>query len=320
MVVVALLVFLGLYTWNIRSGYLDVAVEHSGMEVVGLFLSPMHAVKSEVKGFWNNYIDLRNARVENEFLQKEVARLSFELIQYKEIAIENAQLQKTLAYTSPAPWPMSAARVMAWRMGPFSALETFLVDRGSSTGVTRDDPVMTHTGVVGRVIRVAPSVSTVMMLTDLNSRIAVRGEKTRSTGILAGSGPGEPLRVLYVPVTTVMEEGETLLTSGLDGMFPPGLPVAVITSIQRADRSQFQAITAASLVDLQKLEHVMLLQAPEPKIDELAAQELTPPPAPVVSPEEEANASGSQGNATSSQTNATAKPQPATGKPNRTRR
>ena len=277
MVVAAILLFLGLYTWNIRSGYLDAAIDNTGMEIVGLFLVPIDWLKTETSTLWERYVDLVGTREENEHLKKEVARLSFELTIQKERAAENEYLQQSILLTPPAPWPMSSARVLAWRMGPFSALETILIDRGASAGAKRDDPVITHRGVVGRVIRVAPSVSTVLMLTDLNSRIAVRGERHRSSGILAGNGPGEPLRVLYVPVTTVMEEGETLITSGLDGFFPPGLPVGHITSIQRSDRSQFQAVTAEPFVDFQKLESVAMLDAPEPSIDRLAAENITPP-------------------------------------------
>lgn len=144
-------------------------------------------------------------------------------------------------------------------MGPASALATITVDKGSAQGVADDMPVSALDGVVGRIWRTGVGTSTVLLLTDTNSRIAIIGDTHRSPGMLSGQGYGQSLKLRYINQNAKIDPGELLLTSGLSGIFPKGLPVARVTKVQRSDISLFLTVLAEPLVDVAKLEEVLLL-------------------------------------------------------------
>ena len=97
-------------------------------------------------------------------------------------------------------------------------------------------------------------------MTDLNSKIAVMGQTHRTPCIISGMGTGQPLQVLYVPLNAPIERGELLVTSGLDDIFPKGVPVARVTAVERSDISLFLDVEAEVLIDLTVLEEVLLLK------------------------------------------------------------
>ncbi len=271
---VALLLYLSLYTWNLRTGYLDAFSENTGLEFVGLVLKPGKWAKNQIIDFWDHYIYLVGVRQENDGLKQQVSRLTTELNRFREEAKEAIRLRDLLSLAPPEHWSATGARVIAHRLGPHAALETLLVDKGYRSGAEQNDPVVTHQGVVGRILRDSPHLSTVLLLTDPNSRIPVRGRTHRTTGILAGGGQNEPLEVLYIPLNTPLEQGEILITSGLADIFPQGLPVARIISIERSDISLFQTVRAEPLLDLKSLEEVLFLKRSQDVVSNPA------PPAP----------------------------------------
>ena len=154
-------------------------------------------------------------------------------------------------------------------MGPAGALDTLAVDKGLTAGVVDDMPVVALSGVVGRILRTGAANSTVLLLTDPNSRIAVVGATNRSPGMLSGQGYGKQLSLRYINLNAAIEPDELLLSSGLSGIYPKGLPVARVTKIQRSDISLFLTVLAEPLVDMAGLEEVLLLKRePGPPAEE----------------------------------------------------
>jgi rod shape-determining protein MreC len=140
------------------------------------------------------------------------------------------------------------------------------------------------------VLRAGPSSATVLLLTDLNSGIAVLGQSTRRPGILMGQGPERNLRVQYVPENAPLQEGEVLVTSGAAGLFPKGLPVARVVKVAKSKNSLFQDVDAVPLADLKDLEDVLILrgraQPVRPDLSDLTGVEDEPAgPAPAAKPE-----------------------------------
>jgi rod shape-determining protein MreC len=260
-----LFLYLTLYTWNLRTGYLDSFSTYIGLDVASWVLSPGKWAAEESVGFWRRYVSLIGLKEENEQLAAEVQRLSLENLALKDRALATNRLERLLAFTPPQEWAREGARVVAHRMGPAGALETLLVDKGSAHGVSVDTPVMGIAGVVGRILRVGLAASTVLLLNDPNSKVAVIGEKNRSSGILAGQGPGRPLAVKYVNRSAPIEPGELLATSGLGGIFPKGLPLARVSLVERSEVSLFLTVEAEPLVDPAELEEVLLLRRIEPE-------------------------------------------------------
>jgi rod shape-determining protein MreC len=252
--------YLSLYTWNLRTGHLDMLATYSGLEFVGWTLVPGKWSADKVSWFWENYVHLTTVSKENRDLHAKLDRLAGALAVSREEAAEVRRLRDLLSFEPRESWQAVGGRVVAYRLGPHAALQTMVVDKGALSGLKVNTPAVTHEGVVGRVLRISPSFATVLLMTDLNSRLAVMGQLHRTPCIISGRGTGEPMQVLYVPLNSPIERGELLITSGLDDIFPKGLPVARVTAVERSEISLFLDVWAESLFDLTVLEEVLLLK------------------------------------------------------------
>jgi rod shape-determining protein MreC len=259
-VVAGLFLYLSIYTWNLRTGHLDALSSYTGLDISGFILRPGLWVSDKVVGFWDRYIYLVALKQQNDALREEASELRRRNMLMAAQARSAGRLEKLLGFKPPQGWATDGARVIAHRMGPAGVLDTLVVDRGSASGVMPDMPVVTPSGVVGRVLETGATASSVLMLTDANSRIAVIGDQNRSPGMLSGQGYGRPLQMRFVNLNAVIDPDELLLSSGLSGLYPKGLPVARVTKVQRSDISLFLTVEAAPLVDVGGLEEVMLLR------------------------------------------------------------
>ncbi|MEF2229453.1 MAG: rod shape-determining protein MreC [Pseudodesulfovibrio sp.] len=258
-VVAGLFLYLSVYTWNLRTGYLDALSSYTGLDVSGFILRPGLWVSDQVAEFWARYVYLVALKQQNDDLSAEAAELRRANMLLRDRARSAERLGALLGFRSPDAWRFSGARVVAHRMGPAGVLATLTVDRGSATGVAPDMPVVTPDGVVGRVLETGATASSVLLITDSNSRIAVIGDQNRSPGMLSGQGHGQPLTVRFVNLNALIDTGELLLSSGLSGLYPKGLPVARVTKVQRSDISLFLTVEAEPLVDVAGVEEILLL-------------------------------------------------------------
>lgn len=250
---------LSIYTWNWRTGVLDRTSGIIGLELVAWISHPLLWTREQVHSTWEAYIDLRNVHEKNEELQATITDLHVELARLHEQASEVQRLRALYNFHPPGAWILEGGRVVAMRFGPQALVESLLVDKGTRLGIVPETPVITPQGVVGRVLRSSPSLANVLLITDPNSRVAILGRDHRTQGILVGQGPHQELQMQYVPLNDQLMVGEVLVTSGMDGIFPKGLPVARVKDIERPSTSLFQIVKAAPLVDLRNLEEVLLV-------------------------------------------------------------
>jgi len=260
LVVLALLGFLGLYTWNQRTGQGDAAGAHTGLEASGAVLRTFYAIRDSVAGVWDQYLALVDVRARNDELEREVASLRRELIKAREEQAELIRLREFLHLEPLREWSAVGARVLARRMGPNAVLETFMLSRGYLNGAAPGTPLVSGDGLVGRVFKAGPTTSLALLLTDPGSRVAVITSQGRVQGIVAGGGSGKPLELRFVRQNSPVTEGELLLTSGLDSVYPKGLPVARVISVSSGSSSM--DIRAVPVVDVESLEEVLLLERP----------------------------------------------------------
>ncbi len=282
---VLLILFLGMYSWNQRTHALDDLAASVGLEVGGAVLRPLRAVQDVFSGFWDRYFDLVDVRGENLRLKARVDELESRLLASGEDLAELRRLRELVQLPVDVSWRPLGARVLAGRLGPNAVLDSITISRGYATGGRPGTPLVTHLGLVGRVLKASPHASTALLITDPGSRVAVFGQESRAPGILMGKGKGRELEVNFVQRDASVKNGEILVTSGLDGKYPKGLPVARVVSVAPSDYTQFMAVAAVPLVDLQHLEEVLLLEpsgiAPPPEEPE------GPPPIFVGPPEPE---------------------------------
>lgn len=229
------------------------------MEAVGWVLLPGDLVQRQVTQTWDRYIYLLEVEAENRALRAENKALAARLTTVKEKAADIKNLMEMMQFAPPPQWKRVGARVIGRRFAPDASLSSLLIDQGSLGGVQRDMPVVAPFGVVGRTFRYSLNFSSVLLLTDPAINIAVISEKTRTTGILTGQGIGKALVVNRVPLNAPLEKGEMLLTSGLAGIFPKGLPVAKIDSVHKTDVSLFKEVQACPVLKLDRLENVFVL-------------------------------------------------------------
>lgn len=255
-----IILYLSLYTWNWNTGHLDQLASNTGLEFVGWALSPGKWLHHQAQEFWSRYIYLQGVQQENQRLQQELSELRLRLAKLQSKATEAKRLRSLLQLSPPEGWDFEAARIIGYRMGPNSLLQTFMINKGSSQGISQDMPVVTPKGVVGRVHKTSFNFSTVLLLTDPNSHIPVRTQETRNNAILQGQGINAPLQAKYIGRNAPLFSQEHLVTSGLGGIFPKGLPVAQVDQVSHSELSLFQQVLAKPLVELENLEEVLLLR------------------------------------------------------------
>jgi len=259
---ILLFLYLGLFTWNQRTGVLDALSVHLGLEATGAVLKPGLWLYDQARGFYTHYIDLVDVRAENDALKADVQRMRGELGVLAENQAELRRLRALLSLPDADVWKPVGARVIAGRIGPNAVLESVTISRGYLSGGAPGTPVITNLGVAGRVLRASANTATVLLLTDPGSRIAVLSQATRTPGVLAGRSTRLPMEMRFVTRNYTVHPGEVLITSGLDGAYPKGIPVARVLSVAPSDFSQFQNILAEPLVDIERLEEVLLLERP----------------------------------------------------------
>jgi rod shape-determining protein MreC len=190
-------------------------------------------------------------RQENAHLREQNRRLLEWQNVARRLALENASLRQLLNLDEGvAPPTAVSARVVADAGGPF--VHTVLVNAGADQGVVKGMAAVNERGLVGRVIDVGRQSARVLLLTDLNSRVPVMVEPSRDQAILAGDNSREP-RLTFLPLSPRMAIGQRVVTSGRDGVLPPGLAVGIVSAI--GDHK----VAVAPAVDWDRLEYVRLL-------------------------------------------------------------
>lgn len=209
-----------------------------------------------VTGIWRDYVDLRGLQEENTRLQGETATLKRRIDQLEEQALETQRLQALLAMRQASRAEFLTARVVG--KDATNWFKTILLDRGSLEGVRRNQPVVAPDGLVGRVVEVTPTSAKVQLLTDPVNAVGGLIQRTRVTGIVSGN-LGAGARVRYLPLMADVVGGDQVVTSGMGGVFPKGIPIGRITAVERRSGALFQEATLQPAVDLSRLEEVLIL-------------------------------------------------------------
>lgn len=256
------LLYLGLFTWNIKTHHLDWISKQWGLNIVGMILLPGKKIQQEVKEFWYNYIDLRRVREENKILEKKIKKLELENISLKIKVREWERIRKLLKFTQKKRWKFLGARLLLYKQVDSEFLNCILIDVGTKQGIEKDLPVIVPEGLVGRVLNTSLHFSTVLLISDTNSKIPVISAVHRVKGIVQGLGNEEKIEVKYVPITTHLAVGEEFVTSGLGGIFPKGIPVGVVDSIKNEPTSLFKKVLLKPCANLSQIEEVLIIQVP----------------------------------------------------------
>ena len=208
-------------THNMRTAIADTVVP-----VIRVLSKPVDAFSAV--GDWVH--EMMVLREENRTLKMENTRLQQWQAVATELQSENGKLRNLLKFAPANKSAYTSARIATDSGSPYS--RSALITSGSDQGVEDDLAVINDNGLVGRVVEVGKKTSRILLLTDMNSRIPVISETSRERSI-AGGGNGDDLSLIYLPEDSKLKVGEKIITSGDGGMLPPGLPVGVVTKIEK---------------------------------------------------------------------------------------
>ena len=274
-----------------RTGYLFIAVvvghiilisaqvnTNRGIPVLeavtfGVFAEVQRAASSAIAAMrmsWTDYVALQEVRTENEELHQEVGRLRIRLQQERALAQRSRTLEELLELRTQAlELETVAANVIAGGASP--DFRTITLDKGTAEGLRPDMAVIAPAGVVGRIITPSARAAKVQLLIDRNAAAGALIERSRAQGVAEGTGAD--LRLNYVSGTADVQVGDTVVTSGIDGIYPKGFIIGQIQSVQRG-ASGFDTIVLQPAVDFSSIEAVLVVTTPPVAVDE----EATPAP------------------------------------------
>ena len=180
--------------------------------------------------------------------------------QVEQLALENSRLRQLLQLRERITTPSQAAQVLYDSADSYS--RKVVIDKGLLQGVSAGSPVLDERGVLGQVTRVYPSVSEVTLVTDREQSIPVLNVRTGARAVAFGD-PGNhanALELRFMASNADVQVGDVLTTSGIDGVYPPGLPVARVAKIERQVETAFAHIFCTPLAGVDGALHVMVLQ------------------------------------------------------------
>lgn len=227
---------------------------------------------SGIRGIWQNYIDLRHARQQNEDLHQQIAQMQLEEAAFAEDAIQGHRLQALMGFQQHYIAKTVAAQVIGTSGTDLSRMLT--LDKGSLDGLKPDMAVITPNGIVGKLRDVFPHTAQLLLLNDQSSGAGVILQSTRIRAIIRGTPTGR-LQIGNLTADSRIKPGETVLTSGGDLVYPRGLNVGTIESVAAdPDHQPYTSIIVKPAANLSQLEEVLVIVDTQTAISPKAQQNL----------------------------------------------
>ena len=221
---------------------------------------------------------LSSSQSAEELARQKLGQQSQRANQVEQLLLENARLRQLLTLRERVTTPAQAAQVLYDAADPYT--RKIIIDKGMTDGVATGSPVIDESGVLGQVTRVYPSVSEITLVTNRDQAIPVQNSRTGARGIAFGDGGGHAgaLELRFMAANADVQAGDILTTSGVDAVYPPGLPVAKVDRVERRVDSAFARVYCTPFALVTGTAHVMVLR---PVADQVPARPAAdPPPAP----------------------------------------
>lgn len=221
-----------------------------------LVMQPVAAVR----GVGDYFQSLQSAQRTAQELRVRLGVQAEKSSQVDQLLLENRRLRELMALRERVTTPSQLAQVLYDAADPFS--RKIVVDKGQNDGVGPGSPVIDEGGVLGQVTRVYAAVSEVTLVTDRDQAIPVLNTRTGARGVAFGDAASSAgtLELRFMAANADVQAGDMLATSGVDGVYPPGLPVARVDKVERRNDSAFARITLKPLAMVTGTAHVMVLQ------------------------------------------------------------
>lgn len=266
---VLLILSLHLISAGVHPGDLAARPQSAILEIISPVDAAFTHLSDGASSVFSDYVDLLHVRDENKRLRDELARVNSDHARLEELEAENQHLGELLELRDALGTDAVAANVIGSDATGLS--HTLIISSGSLDGLRVGMAVLANEGVVGKIIAISPHAARVLMIDDHNSALDGFDQRSRARGIVAGV-VDYGLRLKYADRSQDIEVGDTVVTSGLDGIFPRGLLVGAIKSVRRQGPGLFLDVSITPAVDFRELEQVLVVTQAPPHLDDLADQ------------------------------------------------
>lgn len=262
LLLVAALLLLPAGTWiaNAKQGRELTALDKFCLAVSAPITGVVDATLGGITSLWNDYVALRGVHEENQRLVAELAEARAELNARREAELENERLHSLLNFARSDRSQLEAAPVIG--VSP-THRRTLTIGKGASAGIAEGMAVVTADGVVGKVVGTYGDTSEIQLLVDASHAVAARVQRSRARVTVRGNGSEKILDLANALRTDDIEEGDLLVTSGTDRIFPKGLVIGRIGRIDRKPYGMYLDGQVLPAVDVAGLEEVLVVVAPD---------------------------------------------------------
>jgi rod shape-determining protein MreC len=230
---------------------------------VALVLHPVQRLLLAPVDAWEQLQDYlrgtERAMAAEDQARRQLVQQAERLSRAEQLQAENQRLRALLELRPALQVPTIAAEVLYEASDPYS--RKVVIDRGSQQGVQAGAPVINDAGVLGQVTRVYLLSSEVTLLNDKDAAIPVLNTRSQQRGAAFGGADGAGMELRFMPANADVRQGDLLTTSGLDGIYPPGLPVAKISAVERRGDSSFARVALQPVAPVENVRHVLVLGA-----------------------------------------------------------
>jgi rod shape-determining protein MreC len=236
-----------------------------GLGRVGMyFVAPFQELITRsvrfARGIWEHYFFLVSVSQENAELKRSLNKAIENKNKWHEVELANNRLRSLLSFQATTSERVIAAEVIG--KDPSAWFKTIIIDKGGSDGLERGLPVVIAQGIAGQIVDVASYYSKVMLIIDRNSAVDALVQRSRARGVIKGTSEDQ-CRFEYVLQKHDVQIGDTVVASGLDGVYPKGLRIGWVSEVVKREPEIFLDITVTPYIDFERLEEVLIVLAPK---------------------------------------------------------
>lgn len=246
----------------------------STRSVLSVLVSPIQRLATLPGALWQQAGDFfstqRRLAEDNQSLRQQHEHNAAQLSELQALQQENRQLRNLLALPQRSEFSAQLVEIVYAERDVFK--RRVLIDKGANTGMQPGQVVMDDAGIVGQVTRVYPWLAEVTLVTEKDHAVPVQVLRNGLRTIVFGAGDTSQLSLRYMPVSSDIQNGDILVTSGIDGTYPPGIPVAQVVKIERDPAYPFARITCLPVAGVDRHRHLLVLSG-LPRLPERPAEE-----------------------------------------------
>jgi len=254
-----------LFLFALLSVLLMIADKHTDhvsefRRVIGLVVSPLQKLAYAPFQLYHQLEQyLASFSLIEEMAQLKQAHLTnrYKLYQLHALTVENQHLRALLGATEQSQFRTILVEIMSTPRNPFN--RKIILNKGSSSGIREGHIVIDNLGVIGQITRVYPLTAEATLITDKGHTVPVQIARNAINTVISGAGRNNELELQFFSVNTDIQLGDLLITSGIGGVYPPGLPVGQVTHIEHDKSMQFAHIVCTPVAGVDRHKHVLVL-------------------------------------------------------------